>query len=279
LGYVEQFARLVHSGRAMATPSGPPTEPRRPQAGANTCLIMSPHPDDECIIGGLAWRLQQEAGWRVVNLAITHGSNPLRQLARARELHAACAHLGFECQLLGERGLLHVRPHTQLEQAALWQAHVAQVVAQLHRLQPQLILCPHPEDAQSAHSGTWQLTLDALAQMPSDFTTQLAYTEYWSTMTAPNLMLQLSRSDLAQLMSALMQHVGEVSRNPYHLSLAAWAMDNVRRGAELVGSAGAAAPDFEFAALYQVQTWQQGKLHSSWERGRFADIASAPKLT
>jgi N-acetylglucosamine malate deacetylase 1 len=262
----------------MATPSGPPTEPRRPQAGANTCLIMSPHPDDECITGGLAWRLQQEAGWRVVNLAITHGSNPLRQLARARELHAACAQLGFDCQLLGERGLLHVRPHTRLEQPVLWQAHVAQVVAQLQRWQPQLILCPHSEDAQSAHIGTYLLTLDALAQMPSDYTTQLACSEYWSTMAAPNLMVQLARSDLAQLMSALMQHVGEVSRNPYHLSLPAWAMDNVRRGAELVGTPGAPAPDFEFAALYQVHTWRAGSLLPSWEAGRFANLASSPQL-
>jgi hypothetical protein len=155
---------------------------------------------------------------------------------------------------------------------------VAQVVAQLHRWQPQLILCPHPQDAQSAHIGTHQLTIDALAQMPGDYTTQVAFTEYWSTMAAPNLMLQLSRSDLAQLISALMQHVGEVSRNPYHLSLPAWASDNVRRGAELVGTPGASAPDFEFAALYQVHTWRQGRLSPSWEAGRFADLTSSPSL-
>jgi N-acetylglucosamine malate deacetylase 1 len=262
----------------MSAAVGPLSTPKRPLPGANTCLILSPHPDDECITGGLAWRLQQEAGWRVVNLAVTHGSNPLRQLARAQELQAACAVLGFDCVFFGERGLLHVRPHIRLKQPVLWQAHVAQVVAQLHQWQPQLIICPHPQDAQSAHIATCQLTLDALAQMPASYTPQVAFGEYWSTMDAPNLMLQLSRHDVAQLMAALLQHVGEVSRNPYHLSLPAWAMDNVRRGAERVGTPGAPAPDYEFAALYQVQRWQPGGLVPSWEAGRFADLASAPVM-
>ena len=35
-------------------------------------------------------------------------------------------------------------------------------------------------------------------------------------------------------------------------------MDNVRRGAELVGGQGGAAPDFAFAALYRLRKWSQG---------------------
>jgi LmbE family N-acetylglucosaminyl deacetylase len=37
-------------------------------------LIFSPHPDDECIIGGLALRLLREAKWNVINVAVTLGS-------------------------------------------------------------------------------------------------------------------------------------------------------------------------------------------------------------
>ena len=37
------------------------------------CVIVSPHPDDECINGGLPLRLMQESGWRVVSIAVTHG--------------------------------------------------------------------------------------------------------------------------------------------------------------------------------------------------------------
>ena len=41
----------------------------------------------------------------------------------------------------------------------------------------------------------------------------------------------------------------EVRRNPYHLRMPAWMMDNVRRGAELVGGQGSPAPDFCFCDL------------------------------
>jgi hypothetical protein len=42
--------------------------------------------------------------------------------------------------------------------------------------------------------------------------------------------------------------------------LPAWLVDNVRRGAELVGGPGGAAPDFLFGALYRFQKWSQGRL-------------------
>jgi hypothetical protein len=34
--------------------------------------------------------------------------------------------------------------------------------------------------------------------------------------------------------------------------------DNVRRGAEVVGGQGGAAPDFELATLYKISRWQGG---------------------
>ena len=54
-------------------------------------------------------------------------------------------------------------------------------------------------------------------------------------------MVESSAADVADLMAALSLHVGEVARNPYHLRLPAWMIDNVRRGAELVGGQGGAA--------------------------------------
>lgn len=98
-----------------------------PGDGSKVCVILSPHPDDECINGGLPLRLLREGGWRVVNLAVTHGSNPDRQLARARELQAACAVLGFENVLLAERGLMdNSRPDEggKTQTGSLWQACV-----------------------------------------------------------------------------------------------------------------------------------------------------------
>ena len=69
-------------------------------------------------------------------------------------------------------------------------------------------------------------------------------TEFWGAMDAPNLMVESSAADVADLVAALSLHVGEVARNAYHLRLPAWMIDNVRRGAELVGGQNGAAIRF-----------------------------------
>jgi hypothetical protein len=37
-------------------------------------------------------------------------------------------------------------------------------------------------------------------------------------------------------------------------------MDNVRRGAELIGGQGSPAPDFFFATVYRLGKWSDGEL-------------------
>ena len=88
-------------------------------------------------------------------------------------------------------------------------------------------------------------------------------TEFWGAMDTPNLMVESSAADVADLVAALSLHVGEVARNAYHLRLPAWMIDNVRRGAELVGGQGGTAPDFAFATLYRLRRWEKGQFHKS----------------
>jgi hypothetical protein len=45
-------------------------------------------------------------------------------------------------------------------------------------------------------------------------------------------------------------------------------MDNVRRGSEVVGGAGAAAPDYAFAVLYRLRKWSQGQAKRFFEGGK-----------
>ena len=80
-------------------------------------------------------------------------------------------------------------------------------------------------------------------------------TEFWGAMDTPNLMVESSAADVADLVAALSLHVGEVARNAYHLRLPAWMMDNVRRGAELVGGQGGVAPRFALCTLYRLRRW------------------------
>jgi LmbE family N-acetylglucosaminyl deacetylase len=271
--FVQQFEALMQAGVHLPLKHALP--PRSAQPSGKCCIILSPHPDDECIVGALPLRLVREGGWRVVNVAVTHGSNPARQLTRADELKGACEVLGFENVLLAERGLLRISADSRSNDPAHWAACVKLVAKQLLELKPDLILCPHPQDAQAAHIGTHLLALDALAAMPAEVMPLVAFTEYWSTMASPNWMVQVSAQDLGDLMAALMQHAGEVSRNPYHLSLPAWMMDNVRRGAEQVGMSGSLAPPFTFATLYRVMQWRDGVLSPAWQDGRFAPCTKA----
>jgi hypothetical protein len=191
--FVNQLARLTSEGKQFPL-GGFSKVPRTPPAeDAPRALIFSPHPDDECIIGALALRLQREAGFRIVNVAVTQGSNKARQV------------------------------------------------------------------------GRWQ---DALEQQPADFRCTTIETEFWGAMATPNLTVESSTQDLGDMMAALSFHVEEVRRNPYHLLVPAWMQDNVRRGGELVGGQGGAAPDFTFATLYRLRRWANGGFETVYAGGR-----------
>ena len=103
-----------HLARFAALLGNPPDRQAvpAPEAQGQHCLIFAPHPDDECIVGALPLRLQQEAGWRVSNVAVTLGSNPERRESRWAELQDACGVLGFDCIRVGSEGLSHVREDT-----------------------------------------------------------------------------------------------------------------------------------------------------------------------
>src|SRR5215472_18273245 len=104
--------------------------------------------------------------------------------------------------------------------------------------------------------------------MPSGYECYLVETEFWGAMSDPNLMVDISAEDLGDMMTATTFHVGEVKRNPYHLLLPAWTMDNVRRGSEVAGGQGGAAPDYPFAVLYRLRQWSGGQPKKLFEGGQ-----------
>ena len=104
--------------------------------------------------------------------------------------------------------------------------------------------------------------------LPASFNCFCVETEFWGQNDAPNLMVEYSAEDATDLMVATSFHVGEVKRNPYHVLMPAWMMDNVRRGAELVGGQGNSAPQFTFAQLYRLRKWSGIKLEDFYEGGR-----------
>lgn len=265
---VSEYARFAKEGKNLPL-GGFPNCPRPNVApGAPTVLIFSPHPDDEVIIGGAALRLMREANWSVVNVAVTQGSNKARQAERWVELQKCCECIGFGLVQTIPGGLEKVNAKARQQEAEHWGRSVKVVADILAQHQPHAILFPHDDDWNSSHIGTHHLVVDALKTLGPTFSTYTIETEFWGAMKTPNLMVEISPRDLGDLLTALTFHVGEVKRNPYHLSVPAWMVDNVRRGCEVALGQGGAAPDFTFATLYRLRRWQQGGFQEVLEKGR-----------
>jgi hypothetical protein len=242
--------------------------------GASRALFFAPHPDDECISGGIALRLLREAGMDVANVAVTQGSNKQRQGPRFQELSKACEYLGIRLLQTGPAGLEKINPRTRNSDKPHWESCVETIRQILTRELPKVLIFPHEQDWNSTHIGTHYLVMDALKRMPSSYECYVVESEFWGQMTDPNLMVEMSTADLGDMVTATSFHVGEVERNPYHLLLPAWMMDNVRRGGELVGGQGGAAPKFGYATLYRLGRWSGGQVHRFYEGGRMiaADV-------
>jgi LmbE family N-acetylglucosaminyl deacetylase len=266
--FVSEYARLAKEGKGW--PLGGFPKCARPQLApdAPKVLIFSPHPDDEVIIGGLALRLLREAKWNVLNVAVTQGSNKARQAGRLEELKKCCECIGFGLVQTAPAGLEKVNVRTREQEPAVWAQSVKTIADILVQHQPRVILFPHDDDWNSSHIGTHFLVVDALKQLGEKFSCYAVETEFWGAMKTPNLMVESSSQDLGDLLTALTFHVGEVKRNPYHLTLPAWMIDNVRRGGEVAGGQGGAAPDFTFATLYRLRRWRGGKFETVLEKGK-----------
>lgn len=257
--YVQQMVRLMEMGKAIPLgPTTPPCNAVAPSASAQKpakVLIAAPHPDDEALIGALPLRLRLEAGARVVNCAITLGSNRQERPRRAMELRSACKVLGFELIIPQEEGFNKVNLQNRRQQPEEWAAKVKALKEIFDNEKPEIVFAPHREDFNSTHIGTHYLVVDALAkhlQASGRGPLPLVETEFWHQHSAPNLMVGVTPEIVAMQMMATAEHGGEVSRNPYHLRLPARMIDNVRRGSEVVGGQGAPAAPFVFAELYRV---------------------------
>lgn len=251
--FVETFRNAVEQAKDL-TVSGQ----RAPLESDRKALLFSPHPDDEVITGLLPLRLMREAGMQIINVPVTFGSKVERRAGRAEELKTACDYLGFHCLEAESRG-------GQTDFQGLEKKHIVEI---LKTIRPRIVLMPHSKDWNSRHIETHRRVMAALAAMPAGFSCRVVETEYWGAMSDPNLMVEADAHLLADLIAALSLHTGEVARNPYHLLLPAWMMDNVRRGGEVVLGQGAAPPPFTFATLYRLRRWENGRIFQTMENGR-----------
>jgi N-acetylglucosamine malate deacetylase 1 len=274
--YVDAYAQLLADGATIPLGLTAGRIEVQPAADAPVALLFSPHPDDEVIIGGLPLRLMRERGWRVINIAVTQGSNAERRAERWAELSKCCDHIGFELLPTRSGGLDRVNPDFRASDPAVWESYVELSAEIIRAHRPAAIFMPHAEDWNVTHIGTNLLVNDALASLGADFECLVAETEFWRPMQSPNLVVESSAEDLAHLLEALSFHVGEISRNPYHLTMPAWMINNVRRGTEVVGGQGGSGPAMNFATLYRLNRWQGASLAPAFDAGKFIPLGEDP---
>ena len=226
-------------------------------------LILAPHPDDECIMGGFAIRAKEEFQAEVGVVPFSFGSKKERRGPRMKELENALALLDF--RLINPR--IDLPSDEELTLAEFQRALVS--------FKPNVMIAPHLKDGHPVHIRASQmarvafveyanattLTSDSI-QMPTQGKEgiHLLQSEYWQSMEQANCFIPLSHHHLTKMGLALMAHVGEISRSPYHLTLPAWAMDQVRRGSEMSAlkpnqpALGAKSEDAVFGQLYRLET-------------------------
>lgn len=236
-------------------------------------VILAPHPDDECVMGGLPLRLRREAGCEVTTLPVTLGSRQERKEERKKELKDACEALGFSMEEVTPPGLDQINPDSRKSNPENWEKAVISLSTALEKHAPSILFFPNHEDWNQTHLGVNLLTHDALKVAKLDEIT-LIETEFWGQMPSPNLLVESTAAEVADLVHALSFHRGEVARNPFHLRLPAWMQDNVRRGAEVIGGQGEPAPTFDFATPYRVSLWKNKALYKMWNGGKMLPASS-----
>ncbi len=217
-------------------------------------LILAPHPDDESITGLLPLRLKEESGFRIWVVPVTLGSRPDRRAARVQELRAACRVLGFQ-----------LRVPMAIPDGV---ASMKQLLDIVDAMAPEVVFLPHAKDGHPTHRACHRMGVAAMDVARRNKAFHVVETEYWHPLERPNLMVAAKKSHLAKLRRALACHVGEVARNDYAARLPAWMSDNVRRGAELVGGAGAPAPKIAYATLYRARIRAGEKWRAPFPGGR-----------
>ena len=195
-------------------------------------------------MGGYALRMRQEWGATVSVLPFSYGSALDRRSERKQELEKALAILDFE--LFDPRKLSGGMP--QYERLALDEAFDGLV-----QFAPQVVITPHADDGHPTHIETHQVIRECLVRYLKTHPQEKilwVQSEFWRDMKGPNVLIPYSAEQVSLLGQALMAHQGEVARNPYHLRLPAWLMDQVRKGSELVAGFGSSAAQIPFGQIY-----------------------------
>lgn len=161
-------------------------------------LHLAPHPDDELLGAGATLLALRDAGWRVVNLACTLGSDGTRHEAREAELREACARAGFDVVVARRTAPL-----------------AAQIEAMARVEQATLVVSPVPGDRHLVHEQVAIAAEEALGAPGAAKVRAWWQWALWGELEDPNLLVPFGAAVLERLEHALRAHAGELARNDY----------------------------------------------------------------
>jgi LmbE family N-acetylglucosaminyl deacetylase len=159
-----------------------------------TVVHFAPHPDDELLGPPASLFALRDAGWRVLNVAVTLG-RPEQRERRRTEVVDACDRARFD--LLLER-------------------EPAQVLAEVDA---DLVVCPSPYDHHPTHERVGRDTLRAVQERGGP-----SHVWLWTTYAdigLPTLVRAVEPQRLDEIEHALEAHAGELSRNDFRRLLRA----------------------------------------------------------
>jgi LmbE family N-acetylglucosaminyl deacetylase len=209
-------------------------------SGPITVLHLAPHPDDEAI-GAVATLLAlRDAGHRVINYAVSLGSDPSQRERRRAEVGEACGRAGFEL-------VVHDGP---LDEPALRAA----VRALVDREGVDVLVSPSEEDRHPAHEPVGRAARDVAAAAG------LRWWAWglWGELRAPTLYFGFDEAMLSRAQHVLAAHAGELARNDYLQLLRDRAGVARVLGAERVFGWGSAVRPEPFAELLREYVPREG---------------------
>ncbi len=255
VGFIAGYLELMKEAKRNVVLGGwTPIEWPPLPADAPVVMGITAHPDDwPLTVGPLALRLRRE-GFRMVNVCVTLG-RPQQYERRLEELIQECQYFGAEMVVPNKTGL---RDEIKSNDPAKWSLAVASISRLLADYNPAIVVVHHDDDGHHDHVVVNRLAMEALAPR-LDYRTVVVEGEYWKDMNRPNLQLEVSASDMAELLQGLSCHKGELERNRYDVfSLPHMHVNG--RYAEIVRGWGTEAAEFDFSVMYRVRLFRHGKL-------------------
>ena len=225
-----------------------------------TVLHVAPHPDDESIgAPGTLFSLR-DAGWRVVNLAVSLGKMEQRE-RRQRELEEACRRADFELLILDPPANIS-RESTLADRDRL----IERLSELFVQLMPSVVIGPSATDVHHGHEVTGSALIEAVHRQPRRI--HIWQWGLWGDLADPNIFVPVSQQHLDLAKYSVAAHEGEVARNNYVDLIEARARVAAILGTERVFGWGRAGNPEDYAELLHETVWDGQSEHTPSEGRR-----------